>query len=131
MVPLSAGLRALVALAAVALDMCLVSSAVGATSMCASGLIPWSACEMTWLTWWLGDVGGVLIVAPVPLAWSRRSQVRWHWTAQAEATVLFVLLAAVGELLFGGLLVPGAVRSPLGLGEPEIVVAVMPRDASL
>ncbi len=92
------------------LAMCLISSAVGPTAQCVFGLTAWGLFGAMWLTWWLGDVAGVLIVAPVILSWRRGSR-RLSRSARIEAAVLFLSLAATGELLFGEWLPPGAVKS--------------------
>jgi PAS domain S-box-containing protein len=60
---------------------CLVSATVGVSMMCLGGFAPWSAYGETWLTWWLGDAGGVFIVAPLLLVWGgthqRKLAARW------------------------------------------------------
>jgi diguanylate cyclase (GGDEF)-like protein/PAS domain S-box-containing protein len=46
---------------------CLVAATVGVSSLAFSSAIAWSNYTDTWLTWWLGDVVGILTVAPVLL----------------------------------------------------------------
>src|SRR5439155_16155800 len=48
-----------------------VSPLFGVTSLALGGHPDWAAYGRTWLPWWLGDVGGALIVAPVLLLWSQ------------------------------------------------------------
>jgi signal transduction histidine kinase len=52
-----------------------------------------------WTTWWLGDATGALIVAPVILLWSVRSELRWSKARLFELTVLVVSLVGAGELV--------------------------------
>jgi len=47
-----------------------VSATIGVTSLCLGGVQLWSAFGSLWLTWWLGDAVGALIVAPVLLTWA-------------------------------------------------------------
>lgn len=52
----------------------LVSPTVGVTALAAHGLLPWADYGYTWVTWWLGDAIGLMLVTPlVLLAWSRVS----------------------------------------------------------
>ena len=46
---------------------CLVAPTVGVSSLAFSSAIAWSNYTDTWLTWWLGDVVGILTIAPVLL----------------------------------------------------------------
>ena len=52
---------------------CAVSPTVGLTAASASEAAPWAQFGVQWVTWWLGDSIGVLMVAPVFLAWRRRA----------------------------------------------------------
>ncbi|HEY9899473.1 MAG TPA: PAS domain S-box protein [Pantanalinema sp.] len=52
-----------------AFGTCLLNATVGIAVLSAAGLTPWSAYGWTWLTWWLGDVTGVLVATPFLLAW--------------------------------------------------------------
>lgn len=56
-----------------------VSAVVGVTSLCLAGYAKWPQFMWVWLTWWLGDAAGDLIVAPVILLWA--ANFRPHWTA--------------------------------------------------
>ena len=49
--------------------MCLISSTIGAISLLLGGLISISSFGELWLTWWLGDGVGILIVTPFVMAW--------------------------------------------------------------
>src|SRR5436309_14604951 len=55
-----------------------VSSFFGVTSLALGGYADWAEYGRIWLTWWLGDAGGALIVAPVLLLWG--PDPRAHWT---------------------------------------------------
>jgi PAS domain S-box-containing protein len=43
---------------------CSVAPSVGVSSLAIGGAIPWSNYPYTWLTWWLGDLAGILTVTP-------------------------------------------------------------------
>lgn len=52
-----------------ALLMCIVSAGVGTVSLILGGIASGTLEWPIWINWWLGDVGGVLIVTPFILAW--------------------------------------------------------------
>ncbi len=46
-----------------------VSATIGATSLAVTGEAAWTSFGSIWLTWWLGDTAGALIVAPLLVLW--------------------------------------------------------------
>ncbi len=59
----------------------------------------------TWLQWWSGDALGVLVVAPLLLAWSTRPRDRSSWTPSRALEA--VALAAAGAGVASGIFGPG------------------------
>jgi signal transduction histidine kinase len=55
---------------------CVIASTMGTGSLSLAGLVAPSAFSFTWLTWWLGDLMGVLIFSPVLLS-LRRAHLQW------------------------------------------------------
>src|SRR4029078_8752035 len=49
--------------------MCLVSSLIGTTTVFIGQLISRDQYLTAWLTWWLGDFSGILLVTPFVLIW--------------------------------------------------------------
>jgi len=49
--------------------MCLVSSIIGTTAVYAGSIINTSQYLTAWLTWWLGDVSGIVLLTPAILIW--------------------------------------------------------------
>src|SRR5207247_7576008 len=49
-----------------------VSASVGVTSVCLGREARWEQYPAIWSTWWVGDMMGDLIVAPLLLIWLRR-----------------------------------------------------------
>jgi len=79
-----------------------VSATVGVTSLALGGFAPWTAFSHIWLTWWLGDGAGSLVVAPVVLLWAENWRIQWTRRQAAEAAALLASLLLVGLLVFGG-----------------------------
>jgi PAS domain S-box-containing protein len=90
-----------------------VAATVGAASLYFGGSMEPSAFFEVWLTWWLGDMVGVLIVTPLILLWAHRPRVRWSREQVVEALMFLVTIVFVGQALFGGLIPRRLERYPL------------------
>lgn len=53
-----------------------ISATIGAVSLFAAGVNPWSLFTVAWLMWWLGDTTGVLVVCPVVLTCTKLISLR-------------------------------------------------------
>jgi len=81
----------------------MVSATLGVTSLALDGFADWANYGSIWLTWWLGDMAGDLIVAPLLILWSVDPRVRWTRRQFFEAVLLLLSLALLGQAVFGGL----------------------------
>jgi PAS domain S-box-containing protein len=77
-----------------------VSATVGVTSLTLGGFAQWDQYPAVWLTWWLGDAVGDLIVAPLLVIGSTLPSPRWKARRVAEAAVLLLSLILVAYLMF-------------------------------
>ncbi|PYM21772.1 MAG: hypothetical protein DMD78_16780 [Candidatus Rokuibacteriota bacterium] len=80
-----------------------LSASVGVLSLALSGAVPWTGVGPVWLTWWFGDLAGMLVVAPVILLWSVPGAAAPMRRRPLEAGVLLGVLVVVGLAVFGGL----------------------------
>jgi signal transduction histidine kinase len=80
-----------------------VSATVGATSLTVSGLARPADFGAIWLTWWLGDAAGALIVAPAIILWAAPGAWQIYRGRIAEAAALGVAQVLVGLFVFAGL----------------------------
>ncbi|QNM98233.1 CHASE domain-containing protein [Chitinimonas koreensis] len=85
-----------------ALPACAVSAAVGAACLLLGGQAPASAALAILETWWLGDVAGILVVAPLLLVWRTRPPAGISLRWAVEWLGLLAVLAALAALVFGG-----------------------------
>jgi PAS domain S-box-containing protein len=85
-----------------ALLMCLVASTVGVTLLFSTGFSAWTNLGFNWLTWWLGDLMGILVVTPLALTWRQAPDFLMSPRRMAEAGLLLMVLLGVGLLNFGG-----------------------------
>jgi integral membrane sensor domain MASE1/signal transduction histidine kinase len=81
-----------------ALGASIVSASIGVSTLCAiSGT--WANFGVIWLTWWLGDASGALVLTPVMLTWSLRQR-KWPTRKIAEGGLLLLLLLVLGWCYF-------------------------------
>ena len=78
----------------------MVSATVGVTSLAVSGLAAWRDYGSVWLTWWLGDATGAVVVAPVVLLWHADPRIRWSPAQRLEVLGLLLGLVVVGWIVF-------------------------------
>src|ERR1043166_9394206 len=90
-----------------------VSATFGVTSLALAGFTDWNSYASIWLTWWLGDAAGALIVAPLLLLWNANRRVHWPRGQALEALLFVVCLVVVGQAVFGGWLPTDVHNHPL------------------
>jgi integral membrane sensor domain MASE1 len=81
----------------------MVSPTVGVTTLAFGGYAQWSDYGPIWLTWWLGDATGALLVAPVLILWGLRREIRWGSIQLVEVLSLVTAILVVSALAFGPL----------------------------
>src|SRR5262249_8324001 len=86
----------------------LVSATIGTLRIYLGDPKPWATVWYLWLTWWMGDGFGALIVAPLLLSWS--SSRRINKQDMPEIASLFVLLLIVVLIVFAGWF-PGPIKT--------------------
>lgn len=90
-----------------------VSATVGVTTLCLAGLAQWSSFFPIWVTWWLGDIGGALIIAPLIITWFRNFDLRLTGNQWVEAGLSLLSLLIVGFVLFGPWASPSTKHYPI------------------
>jgi signal transduction histidine kinase len=80
----------------------MVSATTGVTSLYLGGLLPLEQTWVTWRAWWLGDLIGNLVVAPVLFIWATTPSMRLEHKRMPEAAALVAAVVASGLLIFGG-----------------------------
>jgi PAS domain S-box-containing protein len=90
----------------------MVGAAIAAASLSIAGYLDWSEFASRWISWWLGDAVGALVVTPVIVLWARpRRNIRAR--DAVEAAVVLLVTGGVAYGVFGPLLAPN-VRSAAG-----------------
>jgi len=111
---------ALIALAAVASTT--LSASVGISTLAVAGLLPPDGWAHAWVKWWLGDMMGVLVVAPVLLVWFGNKTQAISALKVFEAIVLGTALIALSYLIFGAPEVAGRGYYPAALAVFPLVI---------
>jgi len=88
-----------------------IAASIGTASLVAAGLARVQDGGSIWLTWWLGDAVGTMLVAPLVLLWARGPAAGWTGARLVEALGLLVCLLTVSYVVFG--LPIGVRRYPL------------------
>jgi PAS domain S-box-containing protein len=91
-----------------------ISATLGVGSLLLAGYAEAGSAASVWLTWWLGDLSGAVVITPVILLWTlslRRSLPLNEWTQ--IATVYFGAVI-VGVIAFSPLILQSSLREPLG-----------------
>jgi two-component sensor histidine kinase len=112
----------------------MVSATVGVASLVVGGHAEASAAASIWMTWWLGDVGGQLLVTPVIVLWARS---KFNAIGRGEMQRMGLLLLStvgVGALAFSPLIEQTAGRAAFAFAAvvPLLLAALRhnPRDTA-
>jgi len=100
---------ALICLAATA-----ISATIGVSSLFLGNYIAANNLFQVWLTWWVGDLAGALVVAPVILLWARSAPASFGSDQLTKTSITFLAAAAVGLIAFSPLMSQTPARDPLG-----------------
>jgi len=79
-----------------------ISPSIGLTSLALGGFVDWEKYGGVWVTWWLGDLTGYLVIAPLVLVWWVGPRREWSTKQKVEVGALLLLLVVVGGAVFGG-----------------------------
>ena len=100
----------------------IISPAFGVTSLALARFTDWTNYGAIWLTWWLGDITGDLLIAPLIILWSIASKRRWNRREALEVGILLLLLFVLGEAVFCGWLTISAKVYPIAFICGAIVI---------
>ena len=77
-----------------------ISATIGVTSLLLAGDAQAGQFGAIWLTWWLGDAAGALIVTPLLLLWITTPRLGPLRARPAESILLLITVAGAGALVF-------------------------------
>jgi signal transduction histidine kinase len=79
-----------------------ISATIGVGSLALVGTIQSSQIAVAWRAWWLGDLVGALVVAPLLLVWLSERPLTLAPRRVGEAAVLTLILLSINGYIFGG-----------------------------
>ena len=100
----------------------LVSATVGVVSLYVGGLVQPPHIRDAWRAWWIGDMVGSLLIAPIILVWSRTSQARPEVHRLETAALVAVITLASTLTFFSELPYVPALATPF---HQVVLVAVL------
>lgn len=77
-----------------------ISATVGAVTLTLGGIVAFGEYASVWLKWWLGDMMGVLVVAPLLLVWLTHPRPVLSSLKTVEAVSLLAILLLVSYTIF-------------------------------
>jgi len=114
----------------IAASVSTVSATVGVTALSLAGFAAWPEYGRIWLTWWLGDAVGAVVVAPALLLWATHPRVTWTRSQLIELALVLFSLIGVGWAVFvafdypiGFLTLPVCIWAAFRFGQREAATA--------
>jgi len=84
-----------------------IAASIGVASLYLGGFTGGASPAAIWLTWWLGDMAGALVLTPCLIFWSERPSWNWRGRSTLQGALAVFSLLLVGFILFGGFLPSG------------------------
>jgi len=104
-----------------------VSATFGVTTLTLGGYADWERYSEIWITWWLGDAAGALIVTPPLVLWVSDHAINWSRSRWLEISVSISLLCLVALVVFQSGLAMTGPNYPLGFLTLSILIWVAVR----
>jgi len=104
-----------------------VSATFGVTSLSLAGYAEWEAYSAIWITWWLGDAAGALIVTPAIVLWVSEYAVNWSRRQLIEMGLSLTLLCLITMIVFHSGQAMTAPNYPLGFVTLSILIWIAVR----
>jgi PAS domain S-box-containing protein len=77
-----------------------IGASLGVLALAFSRIAQPEQGAVMWLTWWAGDVIGVLTIAPILLTWGSNRLIRWSAWQWFELLALLAMVVIASELVF-------------------------------
>ncbi len=89
-----------VGLATVSLFAATISATIGTATLILTGISGPDSLIPIWLTWWIGDLLGALVIAPILMVWASETTFKLDSRLRIEAGALIALLTLVTWYVF-------------------------------
>ena len=92
----------------------IISATVGVVTLCLAGFASTVNFGPIWITWWLGDAAGALVVTPAIVLWAQSDWRQANRRTLLDAGAVLACAIGVGLIAFSPLLPFSGYASPLG-----------------
>jgi len=96
-----------------------ISATVGGLTLMFTGNGAWQYFGTIWFTWWIGDLLGALVIAPLILIWSSPPTLQQVKRRYLEALMLLVFLTSITGYVFLN-------KPVLGIAEQALIYVIFP-----
>ena len=97
----------------------MISASIGTTTLMLTGLGIWEYFLTIWTTWWIGDLLGALVVAPVLLVWISQPPYLSSQRSYLEGTIQLSLLGFITWYVFSN-------QPPVGILHQALLYVIFP-----
>lgn len=80
----------------------MISATIGVGSLLAARFAGWEQSTSIWMTWWLGDASGALVVAPLLIIWARAGIPQFSPKQWIEYGSILLIVGLMAKAVFGG-----------------------------
>src|SRR5262249_29105857 len=87
----------------IGLGATMVSATIGVSSLTLAGYAETSSVTSVWRTWWLGDLAGALVIAPVVVLWAKSEPASLRPPQITRTGLTYLAAIAVGVFAFSPL----------------------------
>jgi len=108
-----------IALVIVSLFCTTIAATVGSTTLMLLGFSQWQNFWPIWFTWWIGDLLGALVVAPLLLTWLSPNSIHPQKRLYIEGGILLFLLALITWYVFSSM-------PPIGVFHQAMIYVIFP-----
>jgi integral membrane sensor domain MASE1 len=91
----------------------LISPTVGVTCLTIAGLADWGNYGAIFVTWWMADAIGALVVTPLIILWNQERRWTFQPKRDFEVALLLLSLIFIAQIVFGGWLPISAANYPI------------------
>ena len=98
-----------------------ISALIGVSSLTLAGYVDPSRFAGVWMTWWLGDTAGALVITPIITLWAAAAEPPFATSREWVATaVAYAIAGIVGLITFSPLV------TQTGTARPLAFLAILP-----
>ena len=111
--------RDVISLIGVTFFATMISATAGTMTLMLTGLGDWQIFWAIWVTWWVGDLLGALVVAPLLLVWGTSPPFQANRRSYIEGAILLSLLGLMTWYVFRN-------QPPVGIVHQALLYVVFP-----